>query len=37
MDHAGIATQTKVEARLREQGQDRFELGREKFLEATWS
>ena len=36
MDHAGIATQAKVEARLREQGVSRHDLGREKFLEKTW-
>ncbi|CAM2961778.1 valine--tRNA ligase [Salinicoccus roseus] len=36
MDHAGIATQAKVEARLREQGVTRHELGREKFLERAW-
>lgn len=32
-DHAGIATQTKVEQALRKEGKDRRELGREKFLE----
>ncbi len=36
MDHAGIATQAKVEAKLREQGQSRYDLGREKFLETAW-
>ncbi len=36
MDHAGIATQAKVEEKLREQGISRYELGREKFLEETW-
>ncbi|MEW9700146.1 valine--tRNA ligase [Paenibacillus sp. SI8] len=35
-DHAGIATQTKVEQKLREQGQSRYDLGREKFLEKVW-
>lgn len=35
-DHAGIATQNVVEKKLREQGQDRHDLGREKFLETTW-
>lgn len=35
-DHAGIATQTKVEQKLREQGQTRYDLGREKFLEKVW-
>ncbi len=32
-DHAGIATQTKVERALREEGLTRRDLGREKFLE----
>ncbi|WP_107923522.1 valine--tRNA ligase [Lysinibacillus parviboronicapiens] len=36
MDHAGIATQAKVEAKLREDGITRYDLGREKFLEKTW-
>lgn len=36
MDHAGIATQTKVEQKLREQGVSRHDLGREKFLEKVW-
>jgi len=35
-DHAGIATQTKVEQKLREQGVSRHDLGREKFLEKVW-
>jgi len=35
-DHAGIATQTKVEQKLREQGVSRHDLGREKFLEQVW-
>ncbi|WP_311198748.1 valine--tRNA ligase [Paenibacillus hexagrammi] len=35
-DHAGIATQTKVEQKLREEGQSRYDLGREKFLEKVW-
>lgn len=35
-DHAGIATQTKVEEKLREQGITRYDLGREKFLEKVW-
>ncbi|MDD3422430.1 MAG: valine--tRNA ligase [Bacilli bacterium] len=37
MDHAGIATQAKVEARLREKGISRYDLGREKFLEQVWA
>ena len=36
MDHAGIATQAKIDAKLREQGTNRYELGREKFLEVAW-
>lgn len=36
MDHAGIATQAKVEEKLRAGGQTRYDLGREKFLEKTW-
>lgn len=31
MDHAGIATQAKVEARLAEDGISRYDLGREEF------
>ncbi|SHF65049.1 valine--tRNA ligase [Ornithinibacillus halophilus] len=36
MDHAGIATQAKVEAKLKEQGKSRYDLGREKFLDTAW-
>ena len=36
MDHAGIATQAKVEEKLRGEGVSRYDLGREKFLEQTW-
>ncbi|MFB5662887.1 valine--tRNA ligase [Alteribacillus sp. HJP-4] len=36
MDHAGIATQAKVEGKLKEEGTSRYELGREKFLEKSW-
>ncbi|WP_430784995.1 valine--tRNA ligase [Virgibacillus flavescens] len=36
MDHAGIATQAKVEAKIKEQGQNRYDLGREKFVEKVW-
>ena len=36
MDHAGIATQAKVEARLAEDGISRYDLGREKFVEKVW-
>lgn len=35
-DHAGIATQTRVEQKLREEGVTRYDLGREKFLEKVW-
>ena len=37
MDHAGIATQAKVEAKLREQGITRYDLGREKFIQEVWN
>lgn len=36
MDHAGIATQTKVEAKLKDQGISRYDLGREKFIDQVW-
>ncbi|MFT8320546.1 MAG: valine--tRNA ligase [Bacillus sp. (in: firmicutes)] len=36
MDHAGIATQAKVEEKLRSQNISRYDLGREKFVEETW-
>ncbi|MCP3030478.1 valine--tRNA ligase [Halobacillus sp. A1] len=36
MDHAGIATQAKVEAKLKEQGTSRYDLGREAFLDKSW-
>ncbi len=36
LDHAGIATQNVVEKELRKQGQTRFDLGREKFIERVW-
>lgn len=36
MDHAGIATQAKVEEKLRAQGISRYDLGREKFVEQVW-
>ncbi len=35
-DHAGIATQAKVDAKLQQQGLSRYDLGREKFLEEAW-
>lgn len=35
MDHAGIATQAKVEEQLAQEGVSRYDLGREKFIEKT--
>ena len=35
-DHAGIATQNVVEKKLAEEGMDRHQVGREKFIEAVW-
>lgn len=35
-DHAGIATQARVEAELAKEGLSRWDLGREKFLEKVW-
>lgn len=35
-DHAGIATQTKVDKKLKSEGVSRLEIGREKFIEACW-
>ena len=35
-DHAGIATQNVVEKSLAQNGSDRHQLGREKFIEAVW-
>ena len=35
-DHAGIATQTKIEREMRAEGLTRHDLGREKFLERVW-
>lgn len=36
MDHAGIATQAKVDAKLRSQGISRYDIGREEFLRIAW-
>lgn len=36
MDHAGIATQARVDKKLKEQGISRYDIGREKFLEVAW-
>lgn len=35
-DHAGIATQTKVDKKLKSEGKNRLEMGREAFLDACW-
>ncbi|MDA0872051.1 MAG: valine--tRNA ligase [Firmicutes bacterium] len=37
MDHAGIATQAKVDERLKLEGTNRYELGRDTFLEKAWA
>lgn len=36
MDHAGIATQAKVEELIRSEGKNKYDMGREKFLEEMW-
>ena len=36
MDHAAIATEAKVVAKLKDQGINKYEYGREKFLDACW-
>ena len=36
MDHAGIATQAKVDERLKKEGVSRYDIGRDKFLEKAW-
>jgi valyl-tRNA synthetase len=36
LDHAGIAVHVVMDRRLAAQGQTRFALGRERFLEETW-
>jgi valyl-tRNA synthetase len=35
-DHAGIATQTAVEKKLKEEKQTRYDLGRKKFVDKVW-
>ncbi|MCL5677098.1 MAG: valine--tRNA ligase [Firmicutes bacterium] len=35
-DHAGLATQIKVEEGLRKEGKSRHELGRDRFVERVW-
>ena len=36
-DHASIATEVKITEKLKEEGIDKHELGREKFLERAWA
>ena len=36
IDHAGIATQTKVDKKLKAEGKNRLEMGRDAFIEACW-
>jgi valyl-tRNA synthetase len=36
-DHAGIATQNKVEQKLAAEGLSRYDVGREKFIELCWA
>ncbi|MDY0023875.1 MAG: valine--tRNA ligase [Candidatus Izemoplasmatales bacterium] len=36
MDHAGIATQAKVDALLKEQGKSRYDMTREEYLKVAW-
>ena len=36
VDHAAIATEAKIVAKLKEEGTSKEELGREKFLERAW-
>ncbi len=36
MDHAGIATQARVDAHLKEKGISRYDLGRERYLVEAW-
>lgn len=36
MDHAGIATQAVVEAKLKKEGKSRYDLGRKKFIDKVW-
>ena len=37
MDHAAIATESKVVKRLKDNGQDKTTIGREKFIEECWN
>ena len=36
MDHAAIATEAKVVKRLKDQGSEKYAIGREKFIEECW-
>lgn len=35
-DHAGIATQNKVERKLADEGKTKEDIGREEFIKQTW-
>ena len=35
-DHAGIATQARVDEKIKQSGKSRYDLGRENFLEVSW-
>ena len=35
-DHAGIATQAKIDEKLKKQGISRYDIGREEFLKVSW-
>ncbi len=37
VDHAGIATQAKVDAKLKEEGKSRYDIGREAFLKEAFA
>ena len=37
MDHAGIATQAKIDEKLKSEGVSRYDLGREGFLKEAWN
>lgn len=37
MDHAGIATQAKIDAKLKSEGKNRYEMGRDAFLDEAWA
>lgn len=37
MDHAGIATQAKIDAKLKSEGKNRYQMGRDAFLDEAWA